>query len=187
MKKDRYAYPGGTPASTTNTAGTSTTWPTVVLVNTPAPTPSATLTGSSLIADAAGNLSITAAVPIGAILMWCGTSAPAGWAMCDGTNGTPDLTGRFIVGINGKNSDGLTALQPGDIGGEEFHQLTVQEMPSHTHEYNSWPQYGGNGTGNDWGGSTPTQATGGDPTNKNATLPHNNMPPFRILNKIIKR
>jgi len=186
-KKDRYTYTGGTPASTTNTVGTSTTWPTVVLGNAPVPTPS-TLIGSSLIADEAGNLSITAAVPIGAILMWCGNSAPAGWAMCDGTNGTPDLTGRFIVGINGKNSAGLTALQPGDIGGEEFHQLRVEEMPSHGHSpgeacESECPLAG---AGFIKGGSYKWITTGGDSTNSNKTLPHNNMPPFYALAYIMK-
>jgi len=185
-KKDRYTYTGGTPASTTNTVGTSTTWPTVVLGNAPVPTPS-TLVGSSLIADATGNLSITAAVPIGAILMWCGNSAPAGWAMCDGTNGTPDLTGRFIVGINGKNSAGLTTLQLGDIGGEEFHQLTVPEMPSHTHGSigAASPGYKGGDNATYFNGQI-TGAAGGDPTNSNATLPHNNLPPFYALAYIMK-
>ena len=186
-KKDRYTYTGGTPASTTNTVGTSTTWPTVVLGNARVPTPS-TLLGSSLNADALGNLSITAAVPIGAILMWCGTSAPAGWAMCDGTNGTPDLTGRFIVGINGKNSAGLTTLQPGDIGGEEFHQLTVPEMPSHTHTTVTGAHNAGYNGGSNYifNNGTITGAAGGDPTNKDATLPHNNMPPFFALAYIMK-
>ena len=41
-------------------------------------------------------------VPSGSILMWSGTIAaiPSGWYLCDGTNGTPDLTNRFIVGAD---------------------------------------------------------------------------------------
>jgi microcystin-dependent protein len=193
MKKDRYTYTGGTPASTTNTAGSTTTWPTVVLANTPVPTPSATLTASSLIADASGNLSVTAAVPIGAILMWCGTSAPAGWALCDGTSGgysgiTPDLRGRFIVGINGQSSENLTALQPGDIGGEEFHQLSVAEMPSHTHTTPTGAHNASYSGGDNWiyNAGSVTGGAGGDPANSNATLPHNNMPPFYALAYIMK-
>jgi hypothetical protein len=40
------------------------------------------------------------AVPTGAILMWSGSIAtiPTGWLICDGTNGTPDLRSRFVVG-----------------------------------------------------------------------------------------
>jgi hypothetical protein len=39
-------------------------------------------------------------VPDGAILMWSGSIAaiPPSFVLCDGTNGTPDLRDRFIVG-----------------------------------------------------------------------------------------
>lgn len=41
-------------------------------------------------------------VPSGVIVMWSGTIAtiPSGWFLCDGTNSTPDLRNRFIVGAN---------------------------------------------------------------------------------------
>jgi hypothetical protein len=34
----------------------------------------------------------------GMIVMYTGTTAPVGWAICNGTNGTPDLRDRFIIG-----------------------------------------------------------------------------------------
>ncbi len=39
-------------------------------------------------------------IPKGAILLWSGSiaSIPAGWQICNGSNGTPDLRNRFIVG-----------------------------------------------------------------------------------------
>lgn len=39
-------------------------------------------------------------VPIGGIIAWSGAigSIPSGWQICDGTNGTPDLRDRFIMG-----------------------------------------------------------------------------------------
>ena len=51
-------------------------------------------------------------MPSRGIIMWSGTAAdiPTGWALCDGTGGTPDLTDRFILGA-GKN------YQPGANGG----------------------------------------------------------------------
>ncbi|MGM9579789.1 MAG: hypothetical protein ACI3U2_00975 [Anaerovibrio sp.] len=39
-------------------------------------------------------------LPIGTILPYVGnlSDIPHGWALCDGTNGTPNLTGRFLQG-----------------------------------------------------------------------------------------
>jgi hypothetical protein len=42
------------------------------------------------------------AIPLGGIIMWSGTIAtiPTGWALCNGLNGTPDLTNSFIIGAS---------------------------------------------------------------------------------------
>jgi hypothetical protein len=49
-------------------------------------------------------------VPRRAIIMWSGTLAtiPAGWALCDGNNGTPNLTNRFIYGVGPTENPGAT-------------------------------------------------------------------------------
>ena len=52
----------------------------------------------------------TSEVPIGAIVMWSNTVIPTGWQICDGTNGTPDLRNRFIVGVG-------SSYTKGEIGG----------------------------------------------------------------------
>ena len=43
-------------------------------------------------------------VPRGSVLLWHGSSdaIPKGWAICDGTQGTPDLRDRFVIGAGGK-------------------------------------------------------------------------------------
>ncbi len=69
----------------------------------------------------------------GIIVMWSGLTIPSGWALCDGTNGTPDLRGRFILG-SGKGTD-LTERKIGDKDGSETHTLTLEEMPPHQHAY----------------------------------------------------
>lgn len=58
------------------------------------------------------------------ILIWPSSlvSIPTGWLICDGTNGTPDLRNRFIVGA-GNN------FSVGDTGGSK--NLTI--IPQHTH------------------------------------------------------
>ena len=41
-------------------------------------------------------------MPVGVIALWSGpiASIPAGWQLCNGTNGTPDLRNLFVVGAN---------------------------------------------------------------------------------------
>lgn len=42
-------------------------------------------------------------VPIGGIINWSGAvvDIPDNWQLCDGTNGTPDLRERFVIGAGG--------------------------------------------------------------------------------------
>lgn len=51
-------------------------------------------------------LAPNASFPVGGIIMWSGSiaSIPSGWLLCDGTNGTPDLRDRFIVGAGSSYS-----------------------------------------------------------------------------------
>lgn len=72
--------------------------------------------------------SIVSAFPSGAIAIWSGSvaSIPYGWALCDGTHGTPDLRGRFVIGAGGSYAVGA-------VGGEATHTLSVNEIPSHSH------------------------------------------------------
>ena len=67
-------------------------------------------------------------VPAGCILIWSGAAdaVPEGWVVCDGTNNTPDLRDRFVLGGGGTRAVGA-------IGGAETHKLTVAEMPSHAY------------------------------------------------------
>lgn len=55
-------------------------------------------------------------IPAGLICMWHGTLAniPAGWVLCDGTNGTPDLRDKFVRGA-------ANAANPGTTGGADTH------------------------------------------------------------------
>ena len=45
----------------------------------------------------------------GDIIMFAGATAPTGWATCDGTNGTPDLRGDFVVGADAAGNVGAGA------------------------------------------------------------------------------
>ncbi|NEO94721.1 MAG: hypothetical protein F6K56_32840, partial [Moorea sp. SIO3G5] len=69
----------------------------------------------------------------GMIMMWSGTTnnIPSGWALCNGSNGTPNLTNRFIVGAGDQYVVGKT-------GGENMVRLTIDQMPSHNHSNGSY-------------------------------------------------
>jgi len=67
-------------------------------------------------------------IPAGLIAMWSGSVAnvPSGWALCNGSNGTPDLRDRFIVGAGG-------SYDVGNTGGANSVTLNTNQMPSHSH------------------------------------------------------
>ena len=64
-------------------------------------------------------------LPIGSIIMFNGAASniPEGWHICDGTEGTPNLIGSFIK----------AAATSGETGGETQIQLTMDNIPNHTH------------------------------------------------------
>lgn len=71
-------------------------------------------------------------LPIGSVILWYGSSGavPAGWQICDGTNGTPNLKGRVPVGVDAAQTE-FDVL--GETGGAKTHTLTQAEMPQHQH------------------------------------------------------
>jgi len=64
----------------------------------------------------------------GMIMQWSGSIAtiPTGFALCNGTNGTPDLRDKFIVGAG-------TTYNPADTGGAASHNHVVND-PGHKHD-----------------------------------------------------
>jgi hypothetical protein len=71
-------------------------------------------------------------IPMGIIVMWSGSTSnvPSGWLLCNGTNGTPNLMDRFIVGAGSTYTTGGTG---NGIGGSNTVTLSVGNLPSHTH------------------------------------------------------
>jgi microcystin-dependent protein len=131
---------------------------------------------------------IPPSIPSGVIVMWSGSiaSIPSGWVLCNGTNGTPDLRERFIVGAGG-NNPGVpgSGYAVGATGGEVTHTLTIAEMPSHTHQYTAGNSFSDDVDDNGDGGrcwheaTLATQPTGGN-------QPHENRPPYYALAYIMK-
>lgn len=109
-------------------------------------------------------------VPSGGIMLWSGTVAtiPAGWALCNGLNGTPNLQDKFILGAGttaAGTTGGSVAITPtvnattigaltGDTQGAHSHTgatgshvLTLSEIPPHDHSLTGISVLGSPGSG----------------------------------------
>lgn len=74
----------------------------------------------------------------GMIMLWSGSSAsiPSGWVLCDGTNSTPDLRNRFVVGAGSTYSVGATGGSANAVVVSHTHTATsVVTDPGHSHQY----------------------------------------------------
>lgn len=145
-------------------------------------------------------------VPIGTIVMWSGAEGtiPTGWHICDGTNGTPDLRGRFVLGVGESSATGHTNHALGSVGGEEKHTLTQSELPNHAHTQKMASTISASGNSSHiWGDNNDTsgkssgyaifpgsmKSTYGDNVKTGTfgnSIPHNIMPPYYTLYYIMK-
>jgi microcystin-dependent protein len=145
----------------------------------------------------------------GTVVLFAGDTVPPGWLRCDGAlyskdqypdlfdvigyiyggNGdyfkVPDLRGRVLVGAG--SGQGLTPRYLGDTGGEETHTLTESELPpiSQLKEKNAAGtdgQYPARGSAA--AAQYTANMTGAWPTLLGHA--HNNMPPYLVLEAIIK-
>ncbi|MDM1042121.1 MULTISPECIES: phage baseplate protein [Empedobacter] len=127
---------------------------------------------------------------------------PAGYQLCDGTNGTPDLRGMFIVGYDPENADYKTI---GNTGGAKEVTLTTDQMPKHKHSGSTSTDgehahsytavtYGGNNNfnrgsnGQDYNGTTSRSGNHSHTFETNevgGSQAHENRPPFYVLAKIM--
>lgn len=93
-------------------------------------------------------IALASGVPAGVICLWSGTivTIPAGWVICDGANGTPDLREKFVMGAGGVNYNqgasggsanrtlATSAAGAHDHGGVTANTtLTITQIPGHTH------------------------------------------------------
>ena len=74
------------------------------------------------------SVNVPSAFVSGMIILWSGNTGniPTGFVLCDGNNGTPNLTDRFVVGAG-------NGYSPGNSGGSQNVTLSTSQLPSHTH------------------------------------------------------
>lgn len=106
-------------------------------------------------------------IPAGGIFLWSGSigSIPAGYVLCNGSNGTPDLRDRFIVGAGSTYAVDATGGSANAIVVSHTHTATSTSTvtdPQHNH---SSPTNSVTGPGNNGGG----RFIGGDSGGGNVT------------------
>lgn len=139
-------------------------------------------------------------VPAGAIIIWSGSEGaiPSGWYLCDGTNGTPDLTDRFIIGAGGAYAVDDTGGSANAIVVTHSHTATFagDALPAHSHTVVANP----GGSSGAFGGGTSSSATtlttssvsAGTPTgtitidDEGSSGTDANLPPYYALCYIMK-
>lgn len=123
-------------------------------------------------------------VPLGTIIMYApastsefdgsglGTASNViGWAICNGSNSTPDMRSRFVVGYNPSDPDYDTITE---TGGAKTVTLTVNQMPAHTHDITLAGSDSGTGFVDEGSSNVGTRAT----SSAGGGLAHENRPPY---------
>ena len=103
----------------------------------------------------------------------------------------PNLQGNVPVGLNSSDAS-FDSL--GETGGEKTHTLTIDEMPRHRHPLLGYSIAWGNGTYtyidasmiHGYQEKNAAYVNSDYSDYKGSSSPHNNMPPFVVLNYIIK-
>ena len=154
--------------------------------------------GNLIVGGAGGGV-----IPPGGIIMWSGAEVniPAGWLLCNGSNGTPDLRNRFVVGAGTGSAYavGATGGSANAVVVSHTHTATVSD-PGHFHNSptgDEFKYYGNSGiVGNgpsglrttDTLGITQTKTTGISVSNSTEGVSgtNANLPPYYALCYIMK-
>lgn len=150
---------------------------------------------------------------VGEIKLFCGSSTPLGWLVCDGsavsrttysalfsvigttygsgdgstTFNLPDFRGRTAIGVGNGDATGHTNHTLGQKSGEETHRLTASESGLPEHYNYGDAKYANYGSGSSVGSIILWgEGTAGLHANaQDAQYAHNNMQPYLAVNHII--
>jgi hypothetical protein len=143
-------------------------------------------------------------IPAGGIFLWSGSigSIPAGYVLCNGSNGTPDLRDRFVVGAGSTYSVDATGGSANSIVVSHTHTATSTVTdPGHTHTTTinatnnqgtgpAWLFWGNNSSQGSGTNTTTSQTTGVTVATTVASAgtsgTNANLPPYYALCYIMK-
>ena len=141
-------------------------------------------------------------IPAGGIFLWSGSigSIPAGYVLCNGSNGTPDLRDRFVVGAGSTYAVDGTGGSANAIVVSHTHTATSTSTvtdPGHNHTYTRYNSLTGVGGANPIWADTSTQNTGNAVTGVTVATAttvdtagtsgtNGNLPPYYALCYIMK-
>ena len=147
---------------------------------------------AQLLADSLGTAS-TGTIPIGGIIIWSGStgSVPDGWGLCNGSNGTPNLQDRFVVGAGSGYAVDATGGSADAVDVSHNHGISD---PSHNHTFRGFEGKGesdsGSGSGLEDGENetktTNSRTTGISISNAGVSGTNKNLPPYYALAYIMR-
>lgn len=76
-------------------------------------------------------------IPSNIVIMWSGAiiEIPNGWFLCDGTNGTPDLRNRFVVGSGNLYALDSTGGSKDAVVVNHTHTISIASVGNHDHSF----------------------------------------------------
>jgi hypothetical protein len=139
-------------------------------------------------------------IELGLIAMWYGTAetVPTGWQLCNGTNGSPDLRNRFVMGNGSTYTIGQTGGSANAVLLTHTHTASTSASGAHTHSikigsYGGTTGAGGRtATGDTWtnhstgGAGSHTHTHTYSIASSGSSATNANLPPYRALFYIIK-
>jgi len=152
-------------------------------------------TGATGVKGSTGPAGSGGGLPTGIISMWVGSTfnIPSGWALCDGSAGTPDLRNRFIVGVSATYTANSTGGSTDAVVVSHGHSASKSD-PGHSH-VEIYYDGGGGGNGMRGGGNNfiASRRTSNDGTGITLSIvtqgvsgTNANMPPYYALAYIKK-
>jgi len=159
------------------------------------PVSDGTVTGRAAVSQI---ISLASGAPYGLVVIWSGSivTIPQGWYLCNGSNSTPDLRDKFVIGAGGSYGINATGGSSDAIVVSHTHAATSSVSdPGHTHSYTGTSGTANTGGSSCCGATYPNTNTGSSGTGISVSTSvdaagssgtNANLPPYYALCYIMK-